>query len=97
MSTIIITGASSGIGRATAEQFLEAGWQVGLIARRKERLDEITPPNAIALPCDVTDATAMKDAFDRFVAQAGRLDVLFNNAGIFRPCRSDRRYLAGRI
>ncbi|WP_371229154.1 SDR family oxidoreductase [Roseovarius sp. 2305UL8-3] len=85
MKTIIITGASSGIGRATAEQFLEAGWQVGLIARRKERLEEITHPNAVPLPCDVTDAPAMKDAFDRFVARAGRLDVLFNNAGLFGP------------
>ncbi len=41
MKTILITGASSGIGRATAEHFLDAGWQVGLIARRADRLDEI--------------------------------------------------------
>ncbi|QGX97301.1 SDR family oxidoreductase [Roseovarius faecimaris] len=87
MKTIIITGASSGIGRATAEVFLEAGWRVGLIARREDRLREITDVNAeaTALPCDVTDATAMRAAFESFAAEAGRLDVLFNNAGIFGP------------
>ena len=41
MKTIVITGASSGIGRATAEVFLDAGWQVGLIARRADRLEEM--------------------------------------------------------
>lgn len=87
MKTAIITGASSGIGRATAEVFLQAGWQVGLIARRAERLDEIAAhhPVAIPLPCDVTDPAAMQAAFHRFVAQTGRLDLLFNNAGIFGP------------
>jgi NAD(P)-dependent dehydrogenase (short-subunit alcohol dehydrogenase family) len=87
MKTIVITGASSGIGRATAEVFLEAGWQVGLIARRADRLEEMAGqyPNAIPLPVDVTDAAGMEAAFDRFVQQAGRLDVLFNNAGMFGP------------
>ena len=87
MKTIVITGASSGIGRATAEVFLEAGWQVGLIARRADRLEEMAGqyPNAIPLPVDVTDAAGMEGAFDRFVQQAGRLDVLFNNAGMFGP------------
>jgi len=87
MKTIVITGASSGIGRATAEVFLEAGWQVGLIARRADRLEEMAGqyPNAIPLPVDVTDAAGMEAAFDRFVQQAGPLDVLFNNAGMFGP------------
>jgi len=87
MKTIIITGASSGIGRATADMFLTAGWQVGLIARRAERLAEMAGANghAIALPADVTDPEAMQVAFDRFAEQAGRLDVLFNNAGMFGP------------
>lgn len=87
MKSILITGASSGIGRATAEQFLAAGWHVGLIARRAERLEEMVQAHskAVALPCDVTDAQAMQTAFARFVARAGRLDVLFNNAGIFGP------------
>lgn len=87
MKSVIITGASSGIGRATAKHFLGAGWRVGLIARRAERLEEMAAghPNAIALPCDVTDAEAMKTAFAQFTSQSGRLDVLFNNAGLFGP------------
>ncbi len=87
MKSIVITGASSGIGRATAEVFLDAGWRVGLIARRADVLGEIAnrDDNAVALPCDVTDPDAMKAAFDNFAKQAGRLDALFNNAGMFGP------------
>ena len=87
MKSIIITGASSGIGRASAEVFLNAGWHVGLIARRAELLDEIANEfeHANALPCDVTDVVAMKAAFDAFIDRFGQLDALFNNAGMFGP------------
>ena len=87
MKSILITGASSGIGRCTAGVFLEAGWRVGLIARRADRLHDIARGNAraVPLPCDVTDPDAMKEAFARFLQTAGRLDALFNNAGIFGP------------
>ena len=87
MKSIIITGASSGIGRATAEVFLNAGWHVGLIARRAELLDEIANEfeHAHAFPCDVTDVVVMKAAFDAFIDRFGRLDALFNNAGMFGP------------
>jgi len=87
MKSILITGASSGIGRSTAEIFLQAGWRVGLIARRADRLHEIAQANAraVPLPCDVTDPDAMKGAFADFLQTAGRLDVLFNNAGTFGP------------
>lgn len=87
MKSIIITGASSGIGKATALQFLSSGWRVGLIARREEvlRAIEAEYPNALALPADVTDAKTMKERFGEFFAKAGRLDVLFNNAGQFGP------------
>ncbi len=81
--TILITGASSGIGRATAELFLSEGWVVGALARRADKLSEIAHANVIHLPADVTDAAAMRAAFKTFTDQAGRLDVLFNNAGIF--------------
>ena len=87
MKTAIITGASSGIGHATAEALLEAGWRVGLIARRTDRLEALAAAytDAFALPCDVTDAEAMQVAFNRFVGHVGRIDLLFNNAGIFGP------------
>ena len=84
MKTIIITGASAGIGRATALHFLDNGWRVGLIARRPEVLAEMAHPNAVPLPCDVTDERAVDAAFAAFAA-FGHLDVLFNNAGMFGP------------
>ena len=81
MKSIMITGASSGIGRVTAEHFLAEGWQVGLIARRADTLAEIDHENARAFPCDVTDEAAVDAAFNDF----GHLDALFNNAGMFGP------------
>lgn len=85
MKTIIITGASSGIGRAVAEKFLIEGWTVGLIARREDALNDVAKghANALVLPCDVTDPVAVDAAFAAFTAVAGRVDVLFNNAGVF--------------
>ena len=87
MKTIIVTGASAGIGRAVAERFLADGWKVGLIARRAELLEEMAEgrANAVILPCDVAEADQVDRAFAEFAAKAGRLDVLFNNAGIFTP------------
>lgn len=87
MKTIIVTGASSGIGRATAELFLAEGWCVGLLARSADKLHAMAEgwDNAIPLVADVTDPDAVSRAFLTFTAQAGRLDVLFNNAGIFAP------------
>ena len=81
MKSIIVTGASSGIGRAVAENFVAAGWRVGALARRAGPLEDIA--GADPLVCDVTDAAAVDAAFDGFAARAGRLDVLFNNAGMF--------------
>jgi NADP-dependent 3-hydroxy acid dehydrogenase YdfG len=81
MKSIIVTGASSGIGRTTAEHFLENGWRVGLIARRADVIAQVDHPNAVPLPCDVTDEAAVDAAFSDF----GQLDALFNNAGMFGP------------
>lgn len=85
MRTILITGASAGIGAACAREFLAQGWRVGLLARRPAALHAVADqhPNAVILPCDVTDPDQVDAAFDTFVARAGRLDVLFNNAGMF--------------
>lgn len=87
MGVILITGASSGIGRATAEVFLAVDWQVGLLARRGQNLQEVAGEhdNALVLPADVTDLAAVEGAVAALVARFGRLDVLFNNAGIFTP------------
>ncbi len=87
MKSIIVTGASSGIGRATAELFLEKGWTVGLLARSADVLDAMveTHERAIPLVADVTDPVAVARAFRTFSNRADRLDVLFNNAGIFAP------------
>jgi NADP-dependent 3-hydroxy acid dehydrogenase YdfG len=81
--TIVITGAGSGIGRATARRFLDAGWHVGLLGRRAEALAETAAgaDRALVLPCDVTDAAAVDAAFDRATSSWGRIDALFNNAG----------------
>ncbi|MBO9478324.1 SDR family oxidoreductase [Shimia sp. R11_0] len=87
LKSVIVTGASQGIGKATAEAFLQAGWRVGVLARSADKLAALaeTYEHAIALEADVTDAAQMERAFDHFVARCGRLDVLFNNAGIFGP------------
>lgn len=81
MNSIIVTGASSGIGRETAQYFLTQGWRVGLIARRADVLAELAHKNAVLMPCDVTDEAGVDAVFTEF----GHLDVLFNNAGMFGP------------
>ena len=85
MKSVLVTGASAGIGAACARAFLAAGWQVGLMARRAEALEAVAEGNdrAVILPGDVTSPDDVARCFDTFTAQAGRLDVLFNNAGSF--------------
>ncbi|MDG1118046.1 MAG: SDR family NAD(P)-dependent oxidoreductase [Flavimaricola sp.] len=86
MPSIIITGAGSGIGRATAATFIEAGWQVGLIGRREAPLVETAgDSDALVLPCDVTNEAEVEAAFAKAAAQWGRIDALFNNAGVTLP------------
>ena len=81
--TIIVTGAGSGIGRATARLALAQGWRVALLGRRAEALADSAEghANALVLPCDVTDQAAVDAAFDTILQTWGRIDVLFNNAG----------------
>ena len=81
--SIVITGASAGIGRATARLFLAEGWQVGLVGRREDALAETAEghADALALPCDVTDGDAVEAAFGKAEDGFGRIDALFNNAG----------------
>lgn len=85
--TVIITGASQGIGLATTQAFLNAGWTVGCVARSADKLDAAFQGNdtAIPLPCDVTDSASVNAAFDKFAASTGRIDAIFNNAGVGSP------------
>ena len=84
----MITGASSGIGRALALELARRGARLGLVARRASVLDEIVGEvetggrKAIALAADVRDAPALRAAADRLRAEFGRIDLLIANAGI---------------
>jgi NADP-dependent 3-hydroxy acid dehydrogenase YdfG len=83
---IVITGAGSGIGRATARTFLAAGWKVALIGRREAQLAETAQGDeALILACDVTDPVAVDAAFAGIAQEWGRIDALFNNAGMSLP------------
>ncbi|HST87006.1 MAG TPA: SDR family NAD(P)-dependent oxidoreductase, partial [Ktedonobacterales bacterium] len=84
----LITGASSGIGAATARALAHHGAAVALAARRKERLDQLAGEmtgrggRALVMETDVTDKTQAQAAVARTVAELGRLDILVNNAGV---------------
>lgn len=81
--TIIITGASQGIGQTTAEAFLHAGWAVGCLARSADKLAAFCAGKDRAFPlvADVADSAAVDAVFAGFVDEVGQLDALFNNAG----------------
>lgn len=83
----LVTGASAGIGRATAIAFLNAGYRTVLVGRRHDLLEEAIgasgadPALGLAVGCDVTDPKAVDDLFGAIHDVFGRLDVVFNNAG----------------
>ena len=87
----IVTGAGSGVGRACAIGLLNGGYSVALAGRRKNALEETqslagdAATNAIVVPTDVTDENSVAALFKRTVDEWGRLDILFNNAGISAP------------
>lgn len=78
----IVTGASSGIGRASAIALAAAGFEVWAGARRMDRLGQLQAHGIRVLPLDVTDDASMRFFVDAVLAGAGRIDVLVNNAGI---------------
>jgi NAD(P)-dependent dehydrogenase (short-subunit alcohol dehydrogenase family) len=77
----VVTGASSGIGAATARRLQELGFTVYAVARRQDRLEALAAPGIRTVSVDVTDDAALVALVDRVVAEAGRIDVLVNNAG----------------
>lgn len=85
---VLITGATSGVGKATAELFVAEGATVGLIARRADALRGIVAAlgsRAMALPADVADDKAVAAAVDSFVRAHGGIDIAVNSAGIDGP------------
>jgi len=81
--TILITGASSGIGRASAVLFLNAGWNVAATARKPRVLADLAASDrALTLRLDVTDTASIAEAVAQTVARFGAIDVLVNNAGV---------------
>src|SRR5438046_6462783 len=85
---VLVTGASSGIGRGLAIELARRGAAVGLLARRGDLLNEIVNEieaaggRGLALPADVTDAIAVRDASEKLSSKFGPIDVLFANAGV---------------
>src|SRR5690606_36911825 len=87
----IVTGAGSGIGKACATALMAAGWNIAFAGRRAALLDAAiaeakgAPGRGVAVPTDVTDEESVRALFARTVAEFGRLDLLFNNAGMGAP------------
>ncbi len=85
----VVTGAGSGIGRSVAQSLLEAGYRVALAGRREEALGETLAgagagrERGLAVPADVTQPDSVEALFARVAEALGRVDVLFNNAGVF--------------
>jgi NADP-dependent 3-hydroxy acid dehydrogenase YdfG len=84
----LVTGASSGIGEATARRLAKEGSRVALIARRRDRLEKIATSlaaegsRAFVVEADITERRQAREAVERTVAELGRLDILVNNAGL---------------
>jgi NAD(P)-dependent dehydrogenase (short-subunit alcohol dehydrogenase family) len=85
----LVTGAGSGVGRAAAQALLSAGDIVYLAGRRRAPLEETAAESPggtpIPVPCDVTDPASVAALFETIARDHGRLDVLFNNAGLSTP------------
>jgi NAD(P)-dependent dehydrogenase (short-subunit alcohol dehydrogenase family) len=82
----LVTGAARGIGLATAKRFLAEGWRVALLDIEGELVNKavagLANPDALALTCDVADATQVARAMEQVAQRFGRLDALINNAGV---------------
>ena len=84
--SVLVTGASSGIGRASAKAFAREGMKVAVSARSTDRLLELLKelgPEAIMLPADLTSPAKTDDLIHQAIAKLGKLDVLFANAGVY--------------
>lgn len=86
--TAVVTGASSGIGKAIAQRLVDGGARVAIVGRSEERLREAAadwPDGSwLALPCDVRDSAAVQAMAARAEQELGRVDILVNSAGVFK-------------
>jgi NAD(P)-dependent dehydrogenase (short-subunit alcohol dehydrogenase family) len=88
MKIALVTGAGTGVGKAATLALSKAGFAVALAGRRREPLDAVAaacPGKTLVVPTDVADPASVKSAFDAVMAAFGRLDVVFNNAGVGAP------------
>jgi NAD(P)-dependent dehydrogenase (short-subunit alcohol dehydrogenase family) len=83
----LVTGGTSGIGRAVALGLKSEGWTVAICGRRGQQVEEMNASGFDAYVCDITDPNAVSDMFARLSAKHGRLDLVFNNAGRFAPAQ----------
>jgi len=85
----VVTGAGSGVGRAASLALVEAGWRVVLVGRRRAALEETARRAAVGktlvMPADVADPALVTTLFAAIERECGRLDLLFNNAGVGAP------------
>ena len=89
--TAIVTGAGTGVGRAVAKALADDGWHIAYAGRREAPLSQAagaadpSGASSLVVPTDVTDPEAVAALFDKVVSQWGRVDLLFNNAGVVAP------------
>ena len=84
----VVTGASSGLGADSARAYAQNGANVVLLARRKEKLEQVAAEisemgrKVLVISCDVTDEECVKKAVEEIIEKFGRIDILLNNAGV---------------
>ena len=79
---VLISGCSTGIGRALAMEFASRNWKVFATARKQSTIDDLKVPNVETKALDVTDEKSIKACVDSVIVKAGRIDMLINNAGL---------------
>ena len=83
---VLVTGSSSGIGKAVAEKFANEGWKVAVSARRKELLDELAQnKNITSFPLDVTNRDQVNNVFKSILNEFGDLDICLFSSGTYEP------------
>src|SRR5215813_13113173 len=86
LAPLLITGASQGIGEATARLFAQKGHRVALLARNVAAIESLANEiGGLAIPCDVADEPAVRQAVHKAATEFGGIDIIINNAGTLQP------------